>query len=125
MRYTLTREEKLKSRKLIGRLFEEGSSLSEFPLRMVYLQTDHTSDYPVQVAFSVSKKRFGNAVDRNKLKRLLRECYRKNKYILYDKLNDKYIIMFTFIDEKHYKYVELEEKMIQLLDKFLKKEKKE
>lgn len=125
MRYTLTREEKLKSRKLIGRLFEEGSSLSEFPLRMIYLQTDHTSDYPTQVAFSVSKKRFGNAVDRNKIKRLLRECYRKNKYILYDKLNDKYIIMFTFIDEKHYKYVELEEKMIQLLDKFLKKEKKE
>ena len=45
--------EKLKSRKLIERLFEEGKSVKKYPIRLVYLQTDHTSDLPAQVGFSV------------------------------------------------------------------------
>lgn len=125
MRATLSKEEKLKSKKLIEELFDKGNSLSVFPIRMIYLQSNHPSDYPVKAAFSVSKRKFGKAVDRNRVKRLLRESYRKNKSVLYDNLQHKYVIMFTFIDEKHYKYVEIEGKMILLLEKFLKKELKE
>ena len=73
MKFTLGKEERLKSRKLIGRLYTEGETIKKFPLRMVYLQTEHTSNYPAQVGVSVPKRLFKKAVDRNRIKRLLRE----------------------------------------------------
>jgi len=124
MRFTFKEKEKLKSKKLIEQLFERGSSISQFPLRMVYLKIEHTSDYPVQASFSVSKRKFKKAVDRNRIKRLMRESYRLHKHTLYQNIDSKYILMFTYIDEKEHKYVDIEEKMIHLLKKFLQKIKK-
>ncbi len=120
MKYTLGKEERLKSRKLIGRLYEEGKSIRSFPLRMVYLQTEHTSGFPAQVAVSVSKKFFKLAVDRNKIKRLLREIYRKQKSIVYNAVDTPYIFMITFIDKKVWKYTDLEPQMEKLLLLFIK-----
>ncbi len=123
MRFTFKKEEKLKSGKLIKQLFEEGKSLSKFPLRLVYLEVDHASSYPIQATFSAPKRKFKKAVDRNRIKRLMREAYRKNKYLLYDNIQKKHIIMFTFIDEKEHNFVEIEEKMIFLLHKLIEKTK--
>jgi len=121
VRFTLKKEEKLKSKRLIGELFEQGKSISKFPLRLVYLQAEHSSEYPIQVAFSAPKRKFKKAVIRNRVKRLMREAYRKNKHILYNSVQEKHIIMFTYIDENELKYVELEEKLIFLLKKLLEK----
>ena len=121
MRFTFKKEEKLKSQKLIEQLFDKGNSLSEFPLRIVYLKLEHSSNYPIQAGFSVPKRKFKKAVDRNRIKRLLRESYRQHKHTLYQNINDKYILMFTYLDEKEQKYVDIEEKMIHLLKKFLQK----
>ncbi|MBJ2174286.1 ribonuclease P protein component [Aureibaculum sp. A20] len=115
MKFSLKKEEKLKSKILIGELFEKGKSLSKFPLRLVYLKSEHSSNYPIKVAFSAPKRRFKKAVDRNRIKRLMREAYRKNKHILYSNIEEKYIIMFTYLDENELKYVEIEEKLILLL----------
>lgn len=125
MRFTFKKEEKLKSKKLIEQLFEQGSSLKEFPLRMVYLKIELGSGYPVKAGFSVSKRKFKHAVDRNRIKRLMRECYRKNKHTLHQNIEDEYILMFTYIDEKEHKYVDIEEKMIHLMMKLIQKSKKE
>ena len=125
MRFTFTREEKLKSKKQIELLFELGSSISEFPLRLVYLKTEHKSNYSVKAAFSVSKRKFKNAVDRNRIKRLMRECYRLNKHTIYQKIENKYIIMFIYLDEKEHNYVHIEEKMIHLMMKLIQKSKNE
>ena len=73
MKYTLGKQERLKSKKLIEKLYKEGSSVKAFPLRMVFLQTEHTSDYPAQIGVSVAKRNFKKAPDRNRLKRLMRE----------------------------------------------------
>ena len=118
---TLKKEEKLKNKRLIEKLFEEGKSLSKFPLRLVYLQLEHSSNYPIQVAFSAPKRKFKKAVDRNRIKRLMREAYRKNKHLLHNGIEEKHIIMFTYTDENELKYVEIEEKLILLLKKFLEK----
>lgn len=119
MHFIFKKEEKLKSTKLIEQLFEQGSSMYEFPLRMKYLKIKHDSNHPVKVSFSVSKRKFKRAVDRNRIKRLMRECYRLNKHSLYLNIENKYILMFTYIDEKEHKYVDIEEKMIHLMKKLI------
>lgn len=125
MRYTFGKQEKLKSRKLIGKLFEEGKSVKKYPIRLVYLQTEHTSDFPVQAGFSVPKRNFKHAVDRNRIKRLLREAYRLSKGGLYETLEHPYIFMFTFIGKKEPTYEEVEQKIQAVLTLFKKAEKKQ
>ncbi len=74
------KREKLKSRKSIDALFRQGHSLSLFPLRVRYALAPVTDgDATALVGFTVSKKYFKRAVDRNRIKRLLREAYRLQK----------------------------------------------
>jgi ribonuclease P protein component len=79
--HTFSREERLKSRKMIGRLFKEGRSFVSYPLRVVWLPFDENQGVsaPVQLAISVPKRAFKTAVGRNLLKRRIREAYRLNK----------------------------------------------
>ena len=118
MKFSLGKQEKLKSRKLIQQLFEEGSQLKTFPLKLLYLQTEHTSDFKVQAAFSVPKKNFKKAVSRNRIKRLMREVYRKEKPLFCMTLNKPHIFMFIFMGDKEPNYNLLETKMKQLFVQF-------
>jgi ribonuclease P protein component len=118
MKQTLGKEERLKSRKLIDKLYQEGTVIKSFPLRMVYLQTAHTSKFPCQVGVSVSKRNFKLAVDRNRMKRLLRETYRKQKNIVYDGAVLPHIFMITFIDKKLNDYSAIEHQMKKILTLF-------
>ena len=85
------KKEKLKSRKLVEGLFATGKSLNVFPIRVWYkflpLQADEYT--LMQAGVSVSKKNFKRAVDRNKIKRLLREAYRLQKKELLELLKEK------------------------------------
>ncbi|SEC48611.1 ribonuclease P protein component [Tenacibaculum sp. MAR_2009_124] len=119
MRFTLGREERLKSRKLIGKLYEEGKSIKVFPLRMVYLQTEHTSNYPAQVGVSVPKRNFKRAVDRNRIKRLLRETYRKEKHTVYSEANKPFVFMISYLAKDEWKYADIELRMKKLLSNFI------
>lgn len=121
MQFSFSKYEKLKSKKLIEKLFNDGNSISAYPLKLIYLQIDHEGQYPIQTGVSVSKRKFKNAVNRNRIKRLVREAYRKHKHIIYDHNTNKYIFMFLYTDENEQNYVFIEEKMINLLQKFLKK----
>jgi len=119
MQYTYGKEEKLKSKKFIAQLFEKGEVLKNFPLRMVYLKIEHGFKYPVQASVSVSKRNFKRAVDRNRIKRLMRETYRLNKHILYDNLEEQYIMMIIHLGTKIPDFSLLEDKMKGLLQKFV------
>ncbi|MBE7651812.1 ribonuclease P protein component [Tenacibaculum finnmarkense] len=119
MKFTLGQQERLKSKKLIGKLYEEGKSVKVFPLRMVYIQTEHTSKFPVQVGVSVPKRNFKSAVDRNRIKRLLRETYRKEKYTVYDAVNKPHVFMISYIARDEWTYADLEVKMKKLLTLFV------
>ncbi|CAA0166527.1 ribonuclease P protein component [Tenacibaculum maritimum] len=119
MKFTLGKEERLKSKKLIGRLYNEGKSVKVFPLRMVYLQANHTSNFPAQIGVSVPKRNFKKAVHRNRIKRLLRETYRKQKYTVYNSLNEPYVFMISYLAKDEWAYSDIERKMDKLLNSFV------
>ncbi|MEZ4876030.1 MAG: ribonuclease P protein component [Flavobacterium sp.] len=119
MDYTYPKAEKLKSKKIIDLLFSEGKSVGKYPLRLVYIQKDFEEDVPLKMGVSVSKKYFKNAVDRNYFKRVLRECYRLNKQLLIDNLNQKYCFMFFYQSKDRLEYAEINQKTIQLFEKFV------
>jgi len=124
MRNTFRKEEKLKKKNLITDLFASGKSASVFPLKMIYLKNDHESPFKVMAGVSVSKRNFKLAVDRNRIKRLMRESYRKNKHLIYnDDDTKKHILMFIYQAKREVSYEQMEEKMIELIKKFLHKQK--
>ena len=121
MRNTLGKQERLKSKKLIEKLYAEGDSVKTFPLRMMYVQTAHTSEFPCQVGVSVAKRNYKLAVDRNRLKRLMRETYRLQKKIVYNNLDEPYVFMISYIGREEIKYEDLYLKMEKLLTLFIDK----
>jgi ribonuclease P protein component len=98
-RYTLGKAEKLKSRKAIEQIFKEGKSFAVSPFRVLYLQAPaisplQTANCKLQTAFSVSKRYFKKATDRNRVKRLMREAWRLQKNNLAQQINNKNLKVF-------------------------------
>jgi ribonuclease P protein component len=119
MKFTLGKEERLKSRKLIEKLYTEGNSVKAFPLRMLFIQTEHTSSFPAQVGVTVPKRNFKRAVDRNRIKRLMRESYRLQKEIVYNNLEKPHVFMISYLGRDEWKYEDLYPKMEKLLKLFV------
>ena len=126
---TLSKNERLCSHLLIEKLFSGGSkSFVSFPIRVVYQQqVDETAPARTSILISVPKKRFKHAVKRNRVKRQIREAYRKNKSILLDMLeaqNKQLILSFIWLDNKLYSSDEVElkvKKLLQLVAEHLEK----
>lgn len=121
-RYTLTKDERLCSKKLIERLFAGGNrSFPTFPLRVVYMSLspeENTAD--ASILISVPKKRFKHAVKRNLVKRQVREAYRQHKHILLDALKAqetprKMVMAFIWLDNKIHTTEEVTYKVKKLL----------
>ncbi|MFC2080648.1 ribonuclease P protein component [Bacteroidota bacterium] len=99
-KYTFGNQERLKSSLTIQDLLKSGKVVSEFPLKIYWsISTDPQQNFPARVAISVPKRKFKKAVDRNLMKRRIRESYRQNKDLIYDplrqkKLNVELIILF-------------------------------
>lgn len=88
-KYTLQKAERLSSKKEIALLFKAGQNFFITPLQVMYLQNQNVSENFLQAAFTVSKRKMPLAVNRNRIKRLMREAYRLNnttlKALLYEK----------------------------------------
>ncbi|WP_308762358.1 ribonuclease P protein component [uncultured Bacteroides sp.] len=116
---TLPKVERLNSRILIEKLFTGGSkSLPAFPLRIVYMPVEGDTLPIATILISVPKKRFKRAVKRNRVKRQIREAYRKHKQILIDPLknsNKKVALAFIWLDNELHDSAEVEAKVVKLL----------
>lgn len=118
---TFKKEERLCSKKIIDKLFTEGESFLSFPVKIVFLETPVSSKFPVQAGFSVSKKSFKKAVQRNLIKRRMREAYRLNKYEMYQNIGDKQLtVFFIFIGKTISKYQTIETGIKKGLKKLVK-----
>ena len=123
--FSFKKKERLSGSKSISHLFHEGKSLSAFPVRILY--TIGEGPLPIKVAISVPKRLFKRAVDRNLLKRRIREAYRLNKPGFYNRLNEKSLCLNLVLQYQHHKITDFHvieagiikgmEKMINKLEK--------
>jgi ribonuclease P protein component len=86
--FSFSKKERLKNRIEIESLFSEGIRFFEYPFNVIW-KLDSNSDSTLKMAVSVPKKKIPNATDRNKIKRLVREAFRKNKTIVQQPLEAK------------------------------------
>ena len=122
--YTFRKEEKLCSQKIIGEMFLSGNSFLCYPLKVVWKYETLLTSYSAQVVFSVPKRLFKRAHDRNLLKRQLREVYRYQKQELYEslELNDRKIaMMIVYIAKEKLEFGQIEGAMTKVIAKLKKK----
>ena len=120
------KQERIVSQKLIEELFSgnQSQSLAVFPLRAVYMQRERQEGQePVEVLVSVSKKRFHHAVDRNRVKRQIREAYRLQKQMLIEQVPDGQAVEIAFIwlSDQHRPSAEVSTKVRHLLERIARK----
>lgn len=124
-RNTFPLKEHLKSKSIIERVYAEGSSATAFPLRAVFLEPDSDMQEPTAtILISVAKRRFRHAVDRNLMKRRIREAYRTSKHSFIEALQNngkKMAVAIIYIDTKESSTEFLKRKMEKLLNTILSK----
>ena len=121
--FSYNKFEKLKSRKQIELLFAKGKSISSFPVKVFYLPVDNSPLHPVQVGVGVSARNFKKAVDRNTIKRRLREAYRLHKLPLHEHLmaQQKSVAVFIlWIDKQMPTTAALQDLMPTVIEKLIK-----
>ena len=125
-RFTFRKRERMVSLKLIESLFGGGcsQSVAAFPLRAVYMLSERQpNDAPVQLLISVPKKRFHHAVDRNRVKRQVREAYRQHKDLLYQVVPEgkRLLLSFIWLSDEHRPSKEVSLRVVGLMKRISEK----
>ena len=118
--FTFRKRERMVSLKLIESLFGGGcsQSVAAFPLRAVYMLSERQhDDAPVQLLISVPKKRFHHAVDRNRVKRQVREAFRQHKDLLCQVVPEgqRLLLAFIWLSDEHRPSKEVEGRIVSLM----------
>jgi len=114
-KYTFRKEERLSKDKLIQELFDKGSSFYLFPFKVFFMPNPDQETPFHQVVISVSKRNFKRAVDRNLIKRRMREAYRLNKELL--PLRNKLLIAYIYSVKEILPSVQIQERLVKTLKK--------
>lgn len=110
--------ERLAGKKKIEELFKDGSSFFLHPILVKYQPVGNSS---TRVLISVPKKKLRRAVDRNKVKRRIREAYRLNKHLLSPEPAQAFHVAFIYQDTSVLPYAEIEQKIVILLKRLMEK----
>ena len=110
------------SRRGADQLIKEGHSFFSFPFRVIWMKSKSETPSPARVAFAVPKKNFKKAVDRNYIKRVCRESYRRNKASFYSALDSqhkKIDVLFVFLHKSPIELKECDDKIVLTLRKLI------
>lgn len=116
-KFSFSKGERLKKEKWIEGLFSKGASFTIYPFRVIYLPNPQQNLHH-QVLFTASSRNFKKAVDRNKIKRRIREAYRLNKTFLDE--TPKLLIGFVYTAKELLDYIQIEKAVVKSLEKLKK-----
>ena len=116
MQFRFRKEERLKSETLIKELFEKGSSFYSFPFKVLFMANPDKKAAFHQILISVSKKSFKRAVDRNLIKRRMRESYRLNKTLLPE--SPHLVIAYIYTAKEILTFAQIQERLVKSLNRF-------
>ena len=118
MIFSYSKKDKLKSKKVIEQLFNEGQSVTAYPLKLIYIEKGFEDEVLLKTGVSVSKKLHKTAVARNRIKRLLREAYRLNKPLYFNNSTTSYAFMILYLSKEGTTFDALNTSMQKLFKKF-------
>ena len=121
-KFAYSKEEKLKGRKIVQQVFSVGKSFIVFPLKIFYMQELSDENSVIKIGFGAGSRNFKKAVDRNRIKRLLREAYRLEKEPVCKFLlehNKKVTVFILYIDKIMPKNGIIKEKLPKTLQKLI------
>jgi ribonuclease P protein component len=120
--FSFRKEERLRNKKQIEKLFSEGKTFLFYPLKVIYNEIEFPEPFPAKVAFAVSKKLFKKAVRRNLIRRRMREAYRLNKHLITPAgTSSKKAIFFIYISKEVLDFHSIEKAMQRSLAELAKK----
>jgi len=121
--FSFKKSERLNKKRIISQLFLSGKAVYSYPVKMIYLSMPNEDDIPnLQVAVSVPKRRFPNAIDRNLLKRRVKESFRLNKQAVIPELikkKESFAIILIYNSNKIESYQNIELSVQKLLDRLV------
>jgi ribonuclease P protein component len=116
--FSFSKKEKLKGKKQIEQLFQEGNAITVYPLKLIYAATEFKDGSVLKTAVSVSKRLHKKATKRNRIKRLLREAYRLHKPKDFNKNETAYALMILYLSKEEPTFDLVRKKMPLLISKF-------
>lgn len=122
LKFNYSKNEKLKSKKSIDLLFSKGKTVSAFPIRAIYLAKTETTGILINAGVAVSKKNIKLAVNRNLVKRRMREAYRLNNNeikTLLEESKSELDLMFIYTSKQILDYKEIENKIKVILTRLI------
>jgi len=109
--------EKLKRDKIIEQLFKSGSKVKGFPMILIYSKVQLSENVAIQAGFSVPKRIYKLALHRNRLKRLMRESYRKSK-TEFKVGEETYAFMFIYVGKEMLSQEQINRQFAKIIAKF-------
>ena len=124
MQFTFKKHERLTHKATIELLFKKGKAINVHPLRLVYLPHSFTDEIPGQVMIIAPKRKLKKAVDRNRVKRIIREVYRLQKHNIYAIQNIKFVMALSYIGNEPLTLTDANNSLNKIIEKLTVRESK-